>query len=178
MQPKRRNELERSLAGVRLLALDVDGTLTDGGVTFVGDQELQRFNVHDGQGLVWLRREGLELAWISGRGSEATRRRATELGVSELHLNSGDKAAVLADIQARLGIDVNATLAMGDDIPDLALASRAGVFACPADARPEVQARADVVTTARGGEGAVRELCEALLRARGRLAVYCGETLA
>ena len=84
-------ELERRLSQVRLFALDVDGTLTDGGVVYLGGEELQRFCVRDGQGLVWLRRAGVELAWISGRGCEATRRRAEELGVQHLVLRCGDK---------------------------------------------------------------------------------------
>ena len=170
--------LEERLRAVRLVALDVDGVLTDGSVIYDGDRELQRFHVHDGAGLVWLVRAGVRLAWISGRGCDATRRRAEELGVDELHLGSGPKDVVLAGVQERLGIPVEETLAMGDDWPDFALARRAGLFACPADARPEVRDRADWIARANGGRGAVRELCEALLRARGdfeeRLAHYLG----
>ena len=167
------------LASVRLVALDVDGVLTDGSIVYDAERELQRFHVHDGAGLRWLVEAGVELAWISGRGCDATRRRAEELGVKELHLRSGPKDAVLADVQSRLGVDPSETLAMGDDWPDLALASRAGFFACPADARPEVRARADWVTRAEGGHGAVRELADEILKAKGvfaeRLARYDGE---
>jgi len=162
----------RVLAGVRLLALDVDGTLTDGRVTYAeldgGVGELQAFHVQDGQALVWLQRAGVAVAWISGRGSAPTRRRAEELGVAELHLRAGPKDGVLAGIQARLGIAVEHTAAMGDDLPDLALQRRAAFFAAPADARPEVRSAADLVTSARGGRGAVRELAEAILAAQGR----------
>jgi 3-deoxy-D-manno-octulosonate 8-phosphate phosphatase (KDO 8-P phosphatase) len=156
------------LAGVRLLALDVDGVLTDGRVTYVGDHELQSFCVQDGQGLVWLRKAGVELAWITGRGCQATERRAHELGVRELHVRSGPKDKVLADIQQRLGVTPDETAAMGDDLPDLGLAERAGFFAAPANARREVRARASLVTRASGGAGAVRELVEHILRAQGR----------
>jgi len=166
------------LARVRLLALDVDGTLTDGRVTYVGDEELQAFCVRDGQGLAWLARAGVQLAWISGRGCTATRRRAEELGVIELHLRCGPKAAVLEGVQERLGVTPDETASMGDDLPDLALASRSAFFACPADARAEVRERADLVCNARGGEGAVRELAEAILAAKGlldaELARYAG----
>ena len=155
------------LKRVRLVALDVDGVLTDGAVVYVGGEELQRFSVYDGQGLVWLVREGIEIAWISGRGSRATQARARELGVRELHLQVAKKDEALAEIQERLGITVAETAAMGDDLADLALAARAGFFAAPANARAELRARADLVTRARGGEGAVRELAEAILRARG-----------
>jgi 3-deoxy-D-manno-octulosonate 8-phosphate phosphatase (KDO 8-P phosphatase) len=160
-------ELERLLAATRLLALDVDGTLTDGRVVYGANEELVRFDVHDGQGLVWLREAGVTLAWISGRGCAAVERRARDLGVPEVHLRVGDKEHVLAAIQERLGVVPGETAAMGDDLPDLALARRAGLFVAPANARPEVRARAGLVTAASGGRGAVRELAEALLRARG-----------
>lgn len=155
------------LAAARLLALDVDGTLTDGRVAYLGDEELAVFHVHDGQGLVWLREAGLQLAWISGRGSLAVERRARELGVREVHLGVADKARVLAELQARLDLEPGHTLAMGDDVADLGLAARAALFVAPANARDEVKARAGLVTRAAGGAGAVRELAELVLRARG-----------
>jgi len=158
--------LEAALAAIRLVVLDVDGTLTDGGVRYLGDEELVTFHVHDGAGLVWLREAGLTLAWISGRGSPAVEHRARELGVRELFLRVGDKASVLRALQQRLDIRPAETLAMGDDLPDLALAPLAFLVA-PANARPEVRERARLVTRAAGGAGAVRELAERLLDARG-----------
>lgn len=160
-------DLAARLARVRLFALDVDGTLTDGGVVYVGGEELQRFCVRDGQGLAWLRRAGVALAWISGRGCEATRRRAEELGVEHVALRCKDKRAALRAIQGELGCGPEETLAMGDDLPDLALAAGAATFAAPADARPEVRRAAHLVTTDPAGHGAVREVCERVLRARG-----------
>jgi len=154
------------LAPIRLLALDVDGTLTDGRVVYVGEEELQAFCVRDGQALAWLGRAGVEVTWITGRGCRATERRAAELGVTELHQGAGPKDQVLQGVQARLGIAPAETLAMGDDLPDLLLGRRAAVFACPHDARPELREQADLVTAARGGDGAVRELVEAILRAK------------
>ena len=169
-------ELERHLAGARLLVLDVDGVLTDGRITYAGDVEQQSFHVHDGAAFAWLREAGMEMALITGRGCGATRQRAAELGVVELHLRARPKDGVLADVQRRLGITVAETVAMGDDIHDFDLAVHAAVFACPADARDEVRARADVVTAAKGGAGAVRELAEHILRAKGlwdeRVAAY------
>ncbi len=158
--------VQNALARARLLVLDVDGTLTDGRVTYVGDEELQSFCVRDGQGLVWLARAGVELAWITGRGCRATERRAAELGVDELHMRAGPKAEVLAGVQARLDVAPDETIAMGDDVPDLALATRAAVFVAPADACAEVRERAHLVTSARAGNGAVRELVETILRAK------------
>jgi len=160
-------ELRRALAGVRLAVFDVDGTLTDGSVVYGDGTELQAFSVRDGQGLVWLRQAGIELAWISGRGCEATRRRAAELGVAHLHLRRGAKAEILAQVQRESGIGPEQTLAMGDDLPDLALFAGAAIRACPADAAPEVIERANLRCRLRGGRGAAREVCEALLRARG-----------
>jgi len=156
-----------ALAEIRLLVLDVDGTLTDGAVRLGPGGERQNFCVRDGHGLVWLARAGVAVAWISGRGCDATRERAAGLGVTELHLGVGPKGAVVEEIQERLGIAVEATLAMGDDLPDLALAAHARFFATPADGAPEVRAAADWVTEARAGHGAVREVCEGLLKARG-----------
>ena len=165
--PRPSPQVEDALRAVRLLAFDVDGTLTDGRVVYLGEDELQSFCVHDGQGLAWLRREGLVQAWISGRGCEATRRRAKDLGVDELHLGAGPKEAVLAGVQERLGIGPDETLAMGDDLPDLALARRAALFAAPSNARVEVREHAQLRLQAAGGYGAARELAESILRARG-----------
>jgi 3-deoxy-D-manno-octulosonate 8-phosphate phosphatase (KDO 8-P phosphatase) len=156
-----------ALARVRLVALDVDGVLTDGRVIYVGDVEAQLFDVQDGQGLAWLKRAGIALAWITGRGAACTEKRAAELGVDALHMRTRDKHATLRDVQARLGISAEETLAMGDDVADLGLARAAALFVAPANARPELKARASFVTAASGGRGAVREVCEALLRARG-----------
>lgn len=157
-----------ALARARLLVLDVDGTLTDGRVVYVGEEEAQSFCVRDGQGLVWLRKAGVALAWISGRGCAATERRARDLGVEFVHLRCKDKTAALAEVQAHLRIGPAETLAMGDDLPDLALAKGASFFATPADGRGELRERADFVAQVRGGEGAVRELCELCLAAKGR----------
>jgi 3-deoxy-D-manno-octulosonate 8-phosphate phosphatase (KDO 8-P phosphatase) len=157
------------LARVRLLALDVDGTLTTGAVTYIDDgRELVAFDVRDGQGLVWLRMAGVAVVWITGRGCAATRRRAEELGVVKLLERAGPKAAVLAKVQEELGIGPDATASMGDDLPDLGLFERSAVRAAPSDARPEVLAAANFVAATGGGRGAVRELCEAILKAQGR----------
>jgi 3-deoxy-D-manno-octulosonate 8-phosphate phosphatase (KDO 8-P phosphatase) len=160
-------ELAARLARIRLVVLDVDGTLTDGSVSYAGSEELVRFDVHDGLGLVWLKRAEVTLAWISGRGSRAVETRAAELGVREVFLHVGDKLACLAELQTRLGLAPELTLAMGDDVVDLMLLPRVAVFVAPANARPEVRARAHWVTQASGGRGAVRELAERLLAARG-----------
>ena len=156
-----------ALASVRLLALDVDGVLTDGRVIYTGDQETQEFHVADGFGIKLLMQSEIAVAWITGRGCASTERRAKELGIAELHVGSGPKDRVLAGVQERLGIGPEQTAAMGDDLPDLAMRTRAAFFAAPANARVEVRERADYVTNTPGGAGAVREVAELLLRAQG-----------
>lgn len=158
--------LTERLAGVELVAFDVDGTLTDGSIGYVGDEELQLFHVHDGYGVAQLVHAGIQVVWISGRGCRATVRRAHELGVQQLVRKVGPKDLELAEIQAELGIEPAATAAMGDDLPDLAFAKRASVLACPADAVEGLRERADWVSRFPGGRGAAREFCDLLLAAR------------
>jgi 3-deoxy-D-manno-octulosonate 8-phosphate phosphatase (KDO 8-P phosphatase) len=162
------------LRPVRLVALDVDGTLTDGTVLAAADEDLVRFSILDGFAIKELQRAGIAVAWISGRGPGAVERRARELGVAEVCLRTLDKAPALAAIQERLGLGPRETAAMGDDLPDLSMRSRAALFAAPANARAEVASRADLVTASRGGEGAVRELAELILRAQGRWTAIVG----
>jgi len=105
--------------------------------------------------------------WISGRGSRATEARAKELGVSELHTRVKDKRLCLEDVQRRRSVDADETIVMGDDLPDLALLGACGLFAAPRNAVAEVRKRAGLVTRAAGGAGAVRELAQRILEARG-----------
>ncbi len=154
------------LAGVSYewLILDVDGTLTDAAM-FYGEagEELKRFHTHDGAGLARWKAAGGKVAWITGERSEAARRRAEKLRVDHLVLGSRDKAADLQAVIAEHGLDRTRLVAMGDDLPDLAMIPHAGLFVAPAGARDEVLARADLVTESRGGHGAVRELVDLLL---------------
>lgn len=159
------------LRAARLVALDVDGTLTDGRIgkgALGAHDELLSFHVHDGIALQWLMRAGIKVVWITGRSSLAAAARAQELGIDELARGVQDKAAALAELQGRFGIGREATIAMGDDLPDLAFLSGAALLVAPSGAREEVRARAGLVTQAGGGEGAVRELAEQLLRAQER----------
>lgn len=159
--------LEKRLSRVRLTVFDVDGTLTSGEVSYGDDFEVQRFDVRDGLGIAELVRAGIRVAWITGRGCAATERRARELGVHALRIRSGPKAEVLAAVQREFGVEPELTCSMGDDLPDLALFAGSGVRACPADAAPELLAEADFRARRRAGRGAARDLCEAILRARG-----------
>jgi 3-deoxy-D-manno-octulosonate 8-phosphate phosphatase (KDO 8-P phosphatase) len=160
------------LARARLLVLDVDGVLTDGRITYVdlpdGTAEAQSFHVHDGMSLRWLREKALmRVAWITGRGCAATERRARELEIDALEMEAEPKRETLAKLQARFGIGVEDTIACGDDFPDFGLRARAALFVAPANARAEIKAVSDIVLSRAGGDGAVRELAEILLVARG-----------
>ena len=154
-------------ARIRLLVLDVDGVLTDGGLYYGADGEsVKRFSVQDGLAMVAARRAGLGLAVVSGRSSAAVERRLSELGVSEIHQGVGDKSAILDDLMSRLALRSAQVAAMGDDLPDLPLLRRVGVALAPRNAVPEVRKAAHWVAGRNGGEGAVREAIELLLRAR------------
>lgn len=160
------------LARMRLLALDVDGVMTDGKVVYAGGPdgvlELQSFDVQDGIALRWLSKAGVKIAWITGRGCAVTEHRAQELRIDALLMQVESKSEALGGLQQRLGIGVDETIAMGDDLPDLGLRARSGFFVAPQNARAEVREVADLILSRSGGDGAVRELVEILLRARGR----------
>ena len=155
-------------AGVQLLACDVDGVLTDGSLAF--DEEgrlIQTFYVRDGFGLVAARRAGIKIAWVSGRPSKVAQKRFEELGLDFCLLACDDKARALRELQAQLNIEPAACCFIGDDIPDLSAFAVCGLNVAVADAEPVVTARADYITRARGGRGAVREIIDLMLTARG-----------
>jgi 3-deoxy-D-manno-octulosonate 8-phosphate phosphatase (KDO 8-P phosphatase) len=154
-------------SSVRLLVLDVDGVLTDGGLVYsAAGEETKRFHVHDGFALVAALRAGLQVAVISGRASAAVTRRMAELGIVEVHQGVSDKVQALDALRERLGLAPREVAVMGDDLPDLLAMSRAGLALAPANAVAEVKRAAHWVARRRGGEGAVREAVEMLLRAR------------
>ena len=162
-------ELLLRAQGVRVLLLDVDGVLTDGGLYFSAEGEtLKRFHTLDGHGLKLLQRVGIAVAVISGRDSPALRTRLAALGITELRLGTEDKLPAAQDVLAGLGLDWSQTAAMGDDWPDLPLLARAHFACAPPQAHPEVRALAQHITRAGSGQGAVRELCDVLLAAAGQ----------
>jgi 3-deoxy-D-manno-octulosonate 8-phosphate phosphatase (KDO 8-P phosphatase) len=154
---------------IRLLILDVDGVLTDGCLYFGPKGEtLKVFNVRDGHGLKMAQRAGIEVAFVSGRRSDAAYHRARELGISRFHEGVRDKVAVLEEIIAAMQIKPAEVAAVGDEVVDLPHMSRVGLAVAVADAVPEVRAAAHWVTSLPGGRGAVREVCDLLLKARGK----------
>ena len=154
---------------IQMLLLDVDGVLTDGTFERHGSEEVKRFHSRDGIGLVLARKAGLKIGLISGRKSKAVVHRAKELKMDFVRLGTGDKLAALQQALSQEGLSQKQVAFMGDDLPDLPVLSRVGLSATVADAHPEVRARVDLVTRARGGFGAVRELIDQILTAKGLL---------
>mgnify|MGYP002856919942 FL=1 len=150
-----------------MLILDVDGVLTDGRL-FYGSAgiEMKAFNVHDGYGIKKIQLEGISIAIVSGRTSDIVERRAKELNIRFLFQNVAQKDEVLEELCRESGIQPRHMAHVGDDLPDLALFQNVGLGIAVADARVEVQKSADFVTKAKGGEGAVREVCELILASR------------
>jgi len=154
---------------IRLLVLDADGVLTDGRLVYGPTREmLMAFHVHDGHGIKLAQANGMIVAILSGRSSPMLRRRAAELGVQEICVGIADKETAFAELLLRLGIPAEETACMGDDLPDLPLLSRAGLALSVPNGVPEVQAAAHLVTRRPGGQGAVREAIELILKAQGR----------
>ena len=157
----------RAAARIRLLVLDVDGVLTDGGLFYgASGEETKRFDVQDGFAMVEARRAGLAVAVLSGRSSAAVARRMEELGIAEVHQGIRDKDAVLTGLMSRLGLDPAEVAMMGDDLADLPPMKRAGLALAPANATAEVREAAHWVSHRAGGAGAVRDALELLLKAR------------
>ena len=150
---------------IRLVVLDVDGVLTDGSIQ-LSDRgvETKTFSVRDGHGLRQLLRCGIEVAVISARHSPATQLRLRELGVRHVYLACVDKKSAFDELLKNCAVDAAQVAYMGDDLPDLELMRLVALPCAPADACAEVKATASWISSAAGGRGAVRELCEKILK--------------
>lgn len=159
--------LAQKLSAVRLLAMDVDGVLTDGGILVNGDgSETKRFNVADGLGIQLMLYAGIPVAWISGRDSPAVAWRAEQLGITHLYQGTRNKSVALADLMGRYALTQANIAYIGDDLNDLPAFSIAAVKFAPANAIDTIKAHVDFVTQNTGGNGAVREVCDAILKAQ------------
>ena len=160
--------LRRRLAAISVVVLDVDGVLTDGGLWYgPGGELIKRFDVRDGLGIRLLQHAGLEVAFLSGGRGGATEERAQHLGVRHCLVGAKDKPVALAALREQLGLAVAQMVYVGDDLNDLALQGDVGLLVATADAAQPLRHRADAVLRHNGGRGAVRELSERLLRAKG-----------
>ena len=156
------------LVAIRLVAFDVDGVFTDGRFYLSNDGiESKSFSTQDGFGIRRLLSAGIDVAVISGRQSAAVEKRMAELGVPHVIQGCKDKIAAFEELAARLGISDADCVFVGDDIPDLPLLSKVGYAVAVANAVSEVRDHCDYTTTARGGFGAVREVCDLVIAARG-----------
>jgi 3-deoxy-D-manno-octulosonate 8-phosphate phosphatase (KDO 8-P phosphatase) len=155
---------------IRLIGMDIDGVLTDGGVTVLNSgEEVKSWHVRDRFGFVLARESGFpfRFAWISGRRSRSVTRAAKELKVDALALGERDKAGAYADIKKKLGAKDDETAFIGDDLMDLPVLRRVGLSCCPRDASEEIRRRVHYVTRVPGGRGVFREVMELILKSRG-----------
>jgi 3-deoxy-D-manno-octulosonate 8-phosphate phosphatase (KDO 8-P phosphatase) len=177
--PQRRKEVSvsvrRRAAKIRLLLMDVDGTLTDGHVSLLSQPdgtalELKNFNSHDGQGLTIAAQAGLRTGVISGRESAAMRRRAKESKIEFVYEACPEKTPAYEELLKKTGVSEEQVAYVGDDLPDLPPMRRAGLAVAVANASEEVLRAAHYVTAKRGGDGAVREVIELILKSQGKWA--------
>lgn len=166
-------ELNKRLANTKLLALDVDGVMTNGAVYFtaLGD-EIKAFNILDGQGIKSLLLSGIEVAVITGRTSALTEKRAKDLGIKHITQGREDKKAALQELCSELDLTLNEVAYVGDDLPDLSAIIAANVGFTVPNAHPFIRKHSDYCTTLKGGEGAVREVCDLILCAKGLIDTY------
>ena len=154
---------------IKLLILDVDGVLTDGGIILdSGTNELKVFHVRDGHGLVMLRKAGFKVAIITGRNSRTVDRRARELGITEVCQNCRSKLDAYEKLLEKFGFADKEVAFIGDDVTDIPLLNRVGLPVTVADAVEEAKEAALFITSSNGGRGAVREVCDLILKANGK----------
>jgi 3-deoxy-D-manno-octulosonate 8-phosphate phosphatase (KDO 8-P phosphatase) len=170
--PKISPALKKRAAEIKLLLMDVDGTMTDGSVTLLSQPdgtalEIKTFDAHDGQGLTLAQAAGLRTGCITGRESAALLRRAHEMKMEFIYMKQAVKMLAYEDILQKAGVSDSAIAFVGDDLPDIPLMRRVGLAVAVGDAAPEVKRAAHYTTNARGGDGAVREAVELILKSKG-----------
>ncbi len=166
--PPRSAEVEERAKRVKALFMDVDGVLTDGRIHLYADgTEMKSFHVRDGLGIKLMRVADCRVAFISGRASAAVQQRGEELGVDAMLLGIEDKMSAYESLLEQFQITDQEVAYVGDDLPDLDVLRRSGLSFAVADAAPEVRSAAHVVLRTSGGQGAVREACERILKAKG-----------
>ena len=165
---KTEKELQEIAKGIKLLILDVDGVLTDGSIILDNEgNEHKIFNVRDGHGIKMLIRAGIQVALITGRSSKVVERRAKELGITEVYQKSYNKAVAFDHIIGHYGLTEREVAYVGDDIVDIPVFKRVGMPIAVSDAMEDAKQYAMMITENRGGRGAVREICDFLLREKG-----------
>jgi 3-deoxy-D-manno-octulosonate 8-phosphate phosphatase (KDO 8-P phosphatase) len=170
------HDIAAAASRVKLLILDVDGVLTDGSIILDNDgNEFKSFNVRDGHGIKMLIRAGIKVAIITGRHSKVVDRRARELGIAEVFQRCHIKTVAYEHLLEKFGVSDVEVAYVGDDIVDLSILRRVGLPVAVADAADEAKTAAGFVTANRGGRGAVREVCDLILKAQGKWASFLDE---
>jgi 3-deoxy-D-manno-octulosonate 8-phosphate phosphatase (KDO 8-P phosphatase) len=160
---------KEKFTNIKLLLLDVDGVLTDGKITYTdAGEEIKSFNSKDGLGIRLLMDSGIKVGIITGRKSDALTHRCKNLGITLLYDGIKDKLTAFNAILEKNKISASETAFAGDDLPDLPVMKQAGLSICPADAPSYIQDHSDFVTIQKGGKGAVREICDEILKAQGK----------
>lgn len=167
--------LLKKLKAVKLFLTDVDGVLTDGCVYMGGGMEMKRFNIRDGLGLKFLQLHGIKVGWVSRRPSSATQQRADDLKIDFVVQHSGGKIEGVEGILRQTGLKWADVCYVGDDVVDIAVLERAGLGVAVGDGVAEAKAAADYVTKARGGNGAIREVVEMILKAQNKWKLVVSE---
>lgn len=162
-------KLEARLKNISLVLSDVDGVLTDGGIVFNNQGiEAKKFHIRDGMGIKLWQRAGHKFGLITGRSSHIVQVRAGELGIEIVRQGFEEKLVVVRETISELGVQPQQVCFIGDDLPDLPVLKHVGLAVAVADAAADVRDAAHLITNCRGGEGAVRELLERILRSQGR----------
>lgn len=161
-------DIKEKAKNIKLMAFDVDGVFTDGSIIYdENGKETKIFNAKDGQGVVCVEKAGIITAIITARENGTVAHRAKNLGITELHQGIKYKLTVLEDIINKYNISFEEVAYMGDDLPDICILEKVGLACCPCDAVDEVKAISNFVSTKNGGRGAIRELCDLVLRSKG-----------
>jgi len=160
--------VQNQLQNIKAFFMDMDGVLTDGSVFTYNHEQIRKMNIKDSYALQWSIRQKYIIAVISGGHSESAIARLQSLGVEELHFKIPDKALVYKELKEKYQLNDEEILYIGDDLPDYPVMRMAGVAVAPSDASVDILGIADYVTRAKGGEGAVREIIEQVMKLQGR----------
>jgi 3-deoxy-D-manno-octulosonate 8-phosphate phosphatase (KDO 8-P phosphatase) len=163
-----KRELKKLAKKIRLLILDVDGVLTDGSIILDNkDNELKSFHVRDGHGIKMLLKAGIKVAFITGRSSKVVKRRAEEIGLKDIFQRCYDKTIAYNQLSQKYSLSDDEIAYVGDDIVDIPLLMRCGFPVAVADSADEIKPVVKMMTRNKGGKGAVREVCDFILKAKG-----------
>lgn len=161
-------ELRSIASKIKLVAFDVDGVMTDGSLTFLEDgREIKTYNAKDGLGVVMLSRAGIITSIITARDNNTVKLRAQMIDIKELYMGQKNKICALQELMEKYNLNYDEVAYMGDDLPDLCVLKEVSLKCCPYDAVEEVKEKCNFVSSKKGGKGAVRELCDFILEAKG-----------